>query len=249
MARSAVQALRTAEAGLAHLSADGSFDESELEGLPDAVRRYLRGSIDPGTPLARSARVEMRGSVKQGRWWVPFRARELLAPLHGFVWAARVGGIFIGSDRYVDGNALAEWKLFGAVRVARTGGPDVARSSAGRAGAEAVWVPTAMLPRFGVAWGADDANRVTARYRLHGSDIELRLTLDDEARVRSVELDRWGGPERQGFVRFVHELTRYSTFDGFTIPSGGRGGWFTGADRWSDAEFFRYEITRYEPVG
>jgi hypothetical protein len=243
-----VQSLQAAEAGLARLSAQGSFEEGELEGLPEAVRRYLRRSIEPGTPLARSARLWMRGSVKQGRWWLPFHARQVLAPLHGFVWAARVGGILVGSDRYVGGEAMAEWRLFGAIRVARTEGPDVARSSAGRAGAEAVWVPTAMLPRFGVAWGADDANHLTASYRLDNFDVELQLAVDDEARVRSIALDRWGGRGREGFVRFVHELTRYSTFDGVTIPTGGRGGWFAGTDRWRDAEFFRYEITRYEPV-
>lgn len=240
--------LRTAEPRLDRLSARGSFEESELEGLPEAVRRYLRTSIEPGTPLARSARIWMHGSVKQGRWWFPFRARQVLAPLHGFVWAARVGGILVGSDRYVDGEATAEWKLFGAIPVARTEGPDVAHSSAGRAGAEAVWVPTAMLPRFGVTWGAGDANHLKASYRLDRFDVNLDLMLDDEARVRSIALDRWGGPEREGYVRFVHQLTRYSSFDGVTIPSAGRGGWFAGTDRWSDAEFFRYEITRYESI-
>lgn len=248
MSSTGVMTMRAAEAGLTRLSVQGSFEESELEGLPDAVRRYLRMSIEPGTPLARSARLWMRGSVKQGRWWFPFRARQVLAPLHGFVWAARVGGILVGSDRLAQGRAVAEWKLFGAVRVARTEGPDVAHSSAGRAGAEAVWVPTAMLPRFGVTWGADDATHLKASYRLGRFDVDLELTLDDEARVRSIALDRWGGPERDGFVRFVHQLTRYSTFDGVTIPSAGRGGWFTGTDRWSEAEFFRYQITRYEPI-
>lgn len=243
-----VRTLRATESGLARLSAQGSFDEPELEGLPDAVRRYLRNSVEPGTPLARSARLWMRGSVKQGRWWLPFRARQILAPLHGFVWTARVGSFLAGSDRYFHGAAMTEWRLFGAVRVVRAEGPDVAHSSAGRAGAEAVWVPTAVLPRFGVTWGEEDANHVTASYRLDGFEMELELTLDDEARVRSVALDRWGAPEREGFVRFVHQLTRYSTFDGVTIPSAGRGGWFTGTDSWNDAEFFRYEITRYEPV-
>jgi uncharacterized protein DUF6544 len=243
-----MQTVRTAEAELARLCPDGSFEESELEGLPEAVRRYFRRSIELSTPLARSTRLWMRGSVKQGRWWLPFRARQILAPLQGFVWAARVGGILVGSDRLVGGEALAEWKLFGTIGVARTEGPDVARSSAGRAGAESVWVPTAMLPRFGVTWSADDANHLTAGYRLHDVDIELQLTLDDEARVRSIALDRWGGPERAGFVRFVHALSRYSIFDGVSVPSAGRGGWFAGTGRWSEAEFFRYEITRYEPV-
>jgi hypothetical protein len=88
----------------------------------------------------------MRGSVKLGRAWLPFRARQILAPLHGFVSAARVAGVMVGSDRYADGTGAMEWKLLGRVLVMRAEGPQVSRSSAGRAGAEAVWVPTAVRP-------------------------------------------------------------------------------------------------------
>lgn len=228
---------------LAHLPVGGPFTERELEGLPDPVRRYLCASIAPGTPLAQSARLRMRGSVKQGRFWLPFSARQILAPRYGFVWAARVGGVLIGSDHYMDGFGTMEWKLFGLIRMVHAEGPDIARSSAGRVGAEAVWLPTAMLPRWGVTWDATDANHITASYRIDGLELELHYTLDDEGRVRSVALDRWGGPDGNGVHRFVHELTRYSTFDGVAIPSAGRAGWFNGADRWSDVEFFRYEIT------
>lgn len=172
------------------------------------------------------------------------RYHTILAPLHGFVWTARVGGILFGSDGYADGDGVMEWKLLGFARVVHADGPDIAHSSVGRGGAEAVWVPTAMLPRFGVTWSATDPHLIIANYRLDAFEIELHYTLDDEARVRSIALQRWGGgPDRKGFHRFVHELTGYSTFDGVTIPSAGRAGWFDGADEWSDVEFFRYEIT------
>jgi hypothetical protein len=191
----------------------------------------------------------MRGSIRQGRLWLPFQAQQILAPLHGFVWTARVGGgVLVGSDRHIDGNGSMEWRLFGLVPVLRAEGPDMAHSSAGRAGAEAVWVPTAMLPRFGVTWSAADAHHITASYRVDRYEIELHYTLDDDARVRAIDLDRWGGPGGTGFHRFVHELTGYTTFDGIRIPSAGRGGWFTGTDQWSDAEFFRYHITDYRLV-
>lgn len=234
---------RAEETRLARLPRGDSFTEHELEDLPDAVRRYLRASIAIGTPLAQSASLRMRGSIKQGRWWLPFRARQILAPLYGFVWAARVGGVLVGSDRYMDGEGMMEWKLLGLVRIVHAEGPDIAHSSAGRAGAEAVWIPTAMLPRFGVTWGSEDAHHITASYRIDEFEMELHYTLDDNALVQSIALDRWGGPDGKGFQRFVHELTRYATFDGITIPSAGRAGWFNREDEWSDVEFFRYEIT------
>jgi hypothetical protein len=40
------------------------------------------------------------------------------------------------------------------------------------------------------------------------------------------------------------DVTGYRRFAGLTIPSEGRLGWFYGTDRWSEGEFFRYEITQ-----
>ena len=44
----------------------------------------------------------MRGSIRLGRW-LPFRARQVLNPHVGFIWAARVGEVIAGSDQYLDG--------------------------------------------------------------------------------------------------------------------------------------------------
>ena len=229
----------------------GSFVEKELEGLPDPVRRYLAGSIAPGTALARAARFRMRGSIKLGRRWVGFRAREILAPHHGFLWAARAGGVISGFDRYADGQGMMDWKLFGLVRVAHAEGADVARSAAGRAGAEAVWLPTALLPRFGVNWAATDSNHVVASYRLDDTELELQLELDDHGRLCSLALARWGDTDPTGswgYQPFGFEATGYSSFGGITIPSAGRAGWYLGTDRWSEGKFIRYEISNYELV-
>jgi hypothetical protein len=55
----------------------------------------------------------------------------------------------------------------------------VSRSAAGRAAAEAVWVPTALLPRFGVTWEAASANHLTASHRLDHVELEVHYALDD----------------------------------------------------------------------
>ena len=129
------------------------FGPAELDGLPEPVRRHLTQAIAPGTPLHTSARLRMRGSIKVGRW-LPFRARQVLSPQRGFVWTARAAGLIAGGDRYLDGAGAMRWKLAGLVTVAAGEGADISRSAAGRAGAEGIWLPTALLPRFGVRWSA-----------------------------------------------------------------------------------------------
>ena len=54
----------------------GGFRSSELDGLPEPVRRHLTQAIAPGTALATSACLRMRGHIKVGRW-LPFRARQV----------------------------------------------------------------------------------------------------------------------------------------------------------------------------
>ena len=249
---SGASSVRSFEARVADPAEPGTFTENELDGLPDPVRRYLGASIASGAPLARSARFAIRGSIKLGSRWLSFRGHEVLSPHRGLVWAVRTGGVISGSDRYLAGQGSMDWKLLGLVRVIHADGPDISRSTAGRVGAEAVWVPSALLPRFGVEWSALDERHIAFSYRLDDSDIDVRCTLDEGGRARAIALERWGDPDstgKSGRYPFGFEATGHSTFDGLTIPSAGRAGWFIGTDRWHDGEFFRYEIADYEPLG
>jgi hypothetical protein len=238
--------------------APGAFTAEELEGLPGPVRRHLAAAIAVGTPLARSARLRMRGTIRVGRW-LPFRAREVLCPLEGFVWTARAAGVITGSDSYVDGVGRARWTLAGLVPVMQAEGADVSRSAAGRSGGEGLWLPTALLPRFGVVWTAEGPDRVAARYRVGDVPVEIRYRLDAGGRVRSFVFDRWGDPDSSGswgWHPFGGEVTAHRTFGGLTVTAAGRIGWFPGSDRWAAGEFFRYRITdldlvtdRHAPAG
>jgi hypothetical protein len=226
------------------------FTDAELDGLPDPVRRHLRRAIAPGTPLATAARLRMRGQIKLGRW-LPFQAEELLAPHHGFHWAASAAGMISGFDRYAGGQGQMRWRLLGLLPVIRADGPDLSRSAAGRVVGEAMWVPTALLPRFGVDWSADDDHHLTARWRIDTHEAALELVVDDRGRLREGVFQRWGDPDRTGSFG-LHpcggEVTAHATFDGVSVPSAGRAGWFYGTDRWAEGEFFRYQLTSVELI-
>jgi hypothetical protein len=226
----------------------GAFDEAEVAASDEPVRRYFRAAIAQRTPLARAARLRMRGSIKLGHRWVPFRADELLAPLQGYCWSATVaGGLLRGSDAYVDGDASMLWKLLGVVPVIRTSGPDVARSAMGRVAAEGIWLPTALLPRYGVVWRAETDEHLVADLPIGGERVELHVTIDCDGLVRSEHLDRWSDPDGTGafgWLPFGVEATASRTFPcGITMPADGTGGWFHGTDRWYEGAFMRYSIS------
>ena len=234
------------ERELAQPAAQGVFGEEELEGLPEPVRRYFRAAIAPGTPLALAARLGMRGSIKLGGRWLPFQARQVLAPHRGFVWAARVAGrLFAGSDQYVDRCGWMQWRILGMIPFVGADGPDISRSAAARAAAEAIWIPTALLPRFGTTWTAVDETHLAARQRVDNLELTIQYTLDDRGQIRSAQFDRWGDPNGTGawgLYPFGLDTTTSATFGGLTIPQQGRVGWFHGTERWPTGEFFRFTI-------
>lgn len=219
---------------------------------PEPVRRYFAHALGPAPHRAANAAVlEMRGQLKLGRW-LPFRARQLLAPRYGTVWRARVGWVVWGSDRFVGASGAMDWRVLGVVPVARAAGDDVSRSSAERAAAESIWVPSA-VPPSAATWRAIDDAHLEVRFSVGGHDVSITHVIDDRGALRASSLLRWGDPDETGTWRpvpFGVEVTDERTFDGVTIPSSGRVGWHFGTDRWpDDGEFFRFTITRYELLG
>lgn len=191
----------------------------------------------------------MHGSIEVGRRWRRFRASETESPHGDFLWTARVGSIIVGHDRYAARAGDMDWRLFGLARVAHAQGSEVSRSSAGRVAGEAVWVPTALLPRYDVTWEADDDSHISAMLRIDEAIFELRLSLHPDGRVASAVVDRWGDPEnagRWGCHPFGFETIAHASFAGVTIPCRRCAGWFFGTERWAEGEFVRFRIISYE---
>lgn len=237
---------------LSDRGAPSTFCHGELQGLPEPVQRHLDRAIAEGTVISPGVRLTMRGRLKLGLW-LPFRADQVLNPHAGFIWRARVAGLIRGSDCFVDGRGAMGWRLAGLVGIAGVQGPDVSRSAAGRAVAEAIWAPMALLPRFGVEWSAADDTHVRAH--LEGPDgrpLDLELSLHPDGRIATVRFDRWGDPDRTGAWAehsFGGDITAYRTFGGLSIPSAGRLGWGFGTPAWPTGEFFRFEIRTVRLLG
>jgi hypothetical protein len=213
--------------------------------VPEPVARYFRAALPEDGPLAPAAVLSMRGQIKIGRW-LPFRARQLLAPRFGTVWEARVAGVIPGSDRYVAGVGGMSWKLFGLIPLVHAEGRDVTRSAAERAAGESVWVPSSVAPVEGTTWTATGRDVIAADIDTDGHVVRVEHRLDADGRIRSSSFLRWGDPDRTGrwsLHPFGVEVADHRRFGSVDIPSRGEAGWHHGTDRWPDGTFFRFEIT------
>jgi hypothetical protein len=226
------------------------FDPSMAADLPEIGRRYFASAIAPGTPLRRVVELEMEGTFLLGERAFPMAAEQILAPPHGFVWRARVGGgalRFSGSDGYRDGDG--SWTRFWLLRLvplARAGATqDHRRAAAARMAMETIWAPASLLPMYGARWrqvGPD-----TAEIAFEGLDgIEpIRLTLDAEGRVVEAVTQRWSDANPEGAYRlqpFGGRMLAHARHGGFSIPVEMEIGNHYGTEDY--APFFRARVTR-----
>lgn len=212
------------------------FNPAMVDGLPAPAQRYLRRAIAPGTPLARSVTLTMRGTLRlsPGGDALPMRAEQVLAPPAGFIWRARVGRgamRFRGFDRYGGGEGAMRWWMLGLVPIVRADGTDVTRSAAGRLGGEAILVPSALLPSRGAVWEAVDDGAARVRLMVDGEPVTTALQIAPDGRLLHASLMRWrddAGNGAPGYVRFDVELSGERTSGGYTVPVHLRAGWRLG---------------------
>jgi hypothetical protein len=189
--------------------------------------------------------LKMTGHIKLGRW-LPFRAVQVVAPPHGFVWVARAGWgplSFTGFDRYGDGDGEMRWLLGGRVPLMVASGPDITRSAADRAALEAICLPTSFTD---VRWEPQDSqSSATAIRRIGDEETRVELRVGDSGRLTSARMQRWSSPDKRPWARYPFGgiVEDEATFSGITIPSRLRVGYWIGTDRWPKGQFFRCQIT------
>ena len=214
------------------------------------VRRYFLHAIQPGTPLARAVRLEMTGEMRLGanQYWLPFRARQVLAPPTGFVWEASIGTSlqnFAGADTYDDGRGRVTFRLWDLMPIRRASDPDISRAARGRLAVEAIWQPASLLPQRGVTWTSSDDQTAQAAIAIDGEAIPLTLVIAPDGGLRSVKMERWGNLTADGhftLIPFGADMSGESTFGGYTVPSQLNVIWWYGTDRSFD--FFHAQLSQ-----
>ncbi|MBD0390496.1 MAG: hypothetical protein ICV54_29360 [Nostoc sp. C3-bin3] len=232
--------------------AEHSFTEDMIVELPAPVKRYFLHAIAPGTPVASSVSLEMSGSFRmtQDKPWIPMQAKEIISALKGLVWKPVIGsGLsqFVGTDYYANKSGRMRFFLWGVIPLVNAHSPDINRSSIGRFVGELIWLPSALLPEYGVSWQAIDEKTIQASLKIDGEPVTLTLVIDTNGKLLKLSLPRWGEHTEDGsfaYIPFGGEVQKEHTFGGFTIPSQMSVGWWFGTDRYS--EFFRATIEQAE---
>ncbi|GGD46749.1 DUF6544 family protein [Sinisalibacter lacisalsi] len=174
------------EARLAAAPAGAARDD-----LPEAIGAFAMRGLAGGVPapaIFLEQAAEMR--LKKGANWQAMAARQTIATAQpGFAWVARMrlGPVPVVRvlDAYENGEGLLEVRLFGAIRLDASSGPEMALGEGLRYLAELPWAPDAMLVNRQISWGETDEG-ITARIETAGGPAEVIFTLDAAGDIVSV---------------------------------------------------------------
>ena len=234
--------------------ASGRFDAAVLAGLDEPVRRYFTHALTDGAPLARGARLRL-WRHHQGRACGCASTRSGRATRARFSWRATCGPGPLRPlrvhDRFADGVGFMDIRLrpplrrLPALKLLHVENEDAARSGAGRAALEALWVPGALLPDRGVEWRAESDDLIVATWDVPPEQPELHISIGPDGAVTSYRALRWRD-SKSGYVPFGAEVHAERTFAGATIPSRITAGWGHGTPSW--APFFTGEVIAVERI-
>ena len=183
---------------------------SEIDGLPQPVARYFRVVLGPKPLLVLTARATWRGDflLRPPDGWRSFQATQTYRTRPpGFVWNAQIrmapGVSVLVRDAFVDGDGSMRGAVVGVIPVVNTHGTaEISAGALQRYLGEAVWFPTALLPRYGVHWTP-----------LNDSTARASLTVAKT----SVSLDfRFG---RNGLVQSIYSPSRFRDVNGTAVPT------------------------------
>lgn len=230
----------------AHTGRTTAVTEADVADLPDPVRTYLERSVPVGSTPPSTARFDQRGRLRIDHTsddWKRFGATHYVTvDPPGFLWDASVDVapcVSVGvRDLLCDGRGEASVSLYGVVPVERTGtSPELVEADLQRYLAEAVWYPTALLPRAGVQWDPVDDDRARATVEHGGVSASLTFSFDD-GEVTQVGPDpryRWVGDGYEATPWSGH-WSDYEWRDGLRIPTEGSVVWHL-----SDGDFRAWE--------
>jgi hypothetical protein len=203
-----------------------AFRADALAGAPEPVVRYFTHVLRDRQPLIVAADLEQDAQFFVGGGWKPLTASQrFTVDPPAFLWDARIAmapgiPVFV-RDSYVDGAGSMRGELVGVYPIVnQSGRKELDAAALHRYLAEAVWLPTALLPSARLRWSPVDRNAALATLVDRHTTVSLRFTFDEAGDV--VELfapDRLKEENGRFEPRpWTVRCTEHAEFDGVRIP-------------------------------
>lgn len=203
--------------------------------FPEPVAHYFRFALREGQRTVSWARFRQTGSFRidlSREAWVPLRATQYFVTRPaGFLWDARIDMMPLlpvrVRDRYWHGGGM-QASVLGAVPIVNeVDQPALHEGALQRYLGESVWLPTALLPCFGVVWTPVDGRTARATLREGSTTAVLDFHFGADGRVVSVHAASRGREVNGHYVPTPWTVTlgEYIEREGMRIPSEAEVAW------------------------
>ena len=164
----------------------------DIDALPAPVARYFRLVLKEGQPFIRTVCIQQQGQFWMRDKWIPFTAQQWFsAKPPGMVWDADMQVNLLLKvcvrDAYVGGQGFMQGKLLALLPVMdEQGNAELKAGAMQRYLAEAVWLPTALLPSEKLQWSAIDDERALATLTDAGLSVSLEVGFNDNGEITGI---------------------------------------------------------------
>jgi hypothetical protein len=206
----------------------------QLAQLPPPVRRYFEFALSPGQPVVVTAHATSRGEFRMrpdGGWHSFTATQDYTVSPHAFVWDAEIDvGPFVEvnvADRYLNGEGAIYARVAAVVPVVdQRGTPELAAGELLRYLAEAVVMPTALLPSAGVSWTPVNDNTARASLSDHGTTVSAIFHFGPRGEIVRVSAQRYRDVSGKSVMTpWVGQFHEYKSVQGMMIPMVGEVAW------------------------
>lgn len=230
-----------------HAQAD-LITEASLQGLPEAVQRYLTYAQVVGKEPIRTVRLKQQGAMRQQpkQKWMPLSAEQYYTTNPpAFIWSGMCQmfpHIWIAATDTFSGNhGNMRIKLMSVIPMGNTRGPKMDQGELQRYLGEMVWFPTAWLSDI-IEWQAIDAYSVQATIRTQDVTGSVVLHINEQGQLTHVTANRYMGEQGQ-LTPWLVQCNDYKEVQGMRIPVGVEVIWGLPSGNFN---WFRASITEIE---
>jgi len=224
--------------------------ETDIEGLPEPVQKWLKNSQIIGKERIFAVRLKQKGLIrtKEGQPWMPAEAEQYFTiDEPGFIWKTKVKMApllyLVGRDKYYEGKGDMLIKFIALITVVDARGKEIDQGTMVRYLGETVWFPTAVLSNY-IEWESIDSNSARATMSYKGVTASAVFKFNENDEVISFVCKRYMTVDDQySLENYSVNLKDYKELDGIRIPTKGEAVWNL---KTGDFSVYQCEITEIE---
>jgi hypothetical protein len=211
-------------------------DLSQIQTLPAIVQKYFTMALGKKKEIIDKAYIAQEGLFRielEKEEYLHTEAQQFFTTKpKGFTWHAKISmdaGVYVNVfDSYVDSKAAMKAKFLSVYTIVdEYDKKELDQGALQRYLAEALWLPTALLPSQGIVWESIDAHKAKASLKDGNTSVSLEFTFNEKGEIESIySADRFR--ELDGaYVKtpWICRLSEYTQKDGYTIPLKGEVAW------------------------